>query len=249
MTLARRAALNIMSWVVWLASPGCREWAEGLEREVAFIEGDWRALGWVIGSARVLLDRREAPIVSLEQASAVAKSYFESKTTRTFVGGSVIAALAFLLLSLLSLSALGAWVSFLRSMEPIGICVGIAALLYGGYLVYGYPNRPRKAQGPLDLHETVSKYRSELHRMQEIQHGRKGRLVNSVFYIYFSLQLYFFYRSEGFHELVQISPLIFLWVLAMLYGEVRFHQKGRANLRRIAELDALLARGAEGTGQ
>jgi len=40
------------------ASPGCKDWAEGLAREVEFIENDWRALGWAIGSMRVLLDRR-----------------------------------------------------------------------------------------------------------------------------------------------------------------------------------------------
>jgi hypothetical protein len=60
MTLVRRVALGISSRVVRWASPGCREWAEGLEREVEFIEGDWRALAWAVGSTRVLLERRGA---------------------------------------------------------------------------------------------------------------------------------------------------------------------------------------------
>jgi hypothetical protein len=54
MTLVRRAAVRISEKVVQRASPGNREWAEGLAREIAFIEGDWRALGWAIGSLRVL---------------------------------------------------------------------------------------------------------------------------------------------------------------------------------------------------
>jgi len=35
MTLVRRTALEISSWVTWLVSPGCKEWAEGLECEGA----------------------------------------------------------------------------------------------------------------------------------------------------------------------------------------------------------------------
>jgi hypothetical protein len=60
MTFLRKRALGISSWVTRWSSPGCREWAEGLEREGAFIESDWRALAWAIGSTRVLLDRRPA---------------------------------------------------------------------------------------------------------------------------------------------------------------------------------------------
>jgi len=55
MRLARRLAVRISEKAVEKASPGCKEWAEGLAREVEFIDGDWRALGWAIGSLRVLL--------------------------------------------------------------------------------------------------------------------------------------------------------------------------------------------------
>ena len=67
MTLIRRVALTISDEVVRWASPGCKEWAEGLEREAAVIESDWAALRWAIGSTRVLLDRRPAPLTSLEK--------------------------------------------------------------------------------------------------------------------------------------------------------------------------------------
>jgi hypothetical protein len=59
-TAFRSLAVKISGAVVRWASPGSREWAEGLEREIAFIEEDWRALGWAIGSMRVVLDRRGA---------------------------------------------------------------------------------------------------------------------------------------------------------------------------------------------
>jgi hypothetical protein len=78
MTFIRRKALEISSWVTWLAAPGCREWAEGLEREVEFIESDWRALAWAIGSTRVLLEPREAPLQSLEEVPGVTHRFVDS---------------------------------------------------------------------------------------------------------------------------------------------------------------------------
>lgn len=70
MTLVRRLALGISRRVVRWASPGCKEWAEGLEREAEVIESDWAALRWAIGSTRVLLDRRAAPLRSLDEVPA-----------------------------------------------------------------------------------------------------------------------------------------------------------------------------------
>ena len=74
MTLVRKLALKISDTVVRWASPGCKEWAEGLKREVRFIGGDWAALVWAIGSTRVLVDRRSAPFgteVSLRKPRVV----------------------------------------------------------------------------------------------------------------------------------------------------------------------------------
>jgi hypothetical protein len=70
MTLLRKLALKISDAVVRFTSPGCKEWAEGLARELAFIRSDWAALAWALGSTRVLLDRREAPITSLADIPA-----------------------------------------------------------------------------------------------------------------------------------------------------------------------------------
>jgi hypothetical protein len=58
--------MRISGAVVRWAAPGCKEWAEGLQREVAFIESDWAALAWAIGSVRVVLDRRVPVAVGSE---------------------------------------------------------------------------------------------------------------------------------------------------------------------------------------
>jgi hypothetical protein len=61
MTLSRKLALRISDFVARHASPGCKEWAEAMAREAAYIDGDWAALGWALSSTRILLDRRRAP--------------------------------------------------------------------------------------------------------------------------------------------------------------------------------------------
>jgi hypothetical protein len=70
MTLIRKLALKISNEVVIWASPGSKDWAEGLAHEVAFIESDWAALRWSLGSIRVVFDRREKPIGSLDEVPA-----------------------------------------------------------------------------------------------------------------------------------------------------------------------------------
>jgi hypothetical protein len=73
MTFLRKMALKISDTVVRYASPGSREWAEGLARETDFIESDWSALAWALGSTRVLLHYREAPLGSLADLPAAAQ--------------------------------------------------------------------------------------------------------------------------------------------------------------------------------
>jgi hypothetical protein len=73
MTLLRRAAVGVSGFVERHATVGSREWAEGLAREVEVIEGDWKALGWALGSLRVLVDRRKPPIGSLQDVPALAQ--------------------------------------------------------------------------------------------------------------------------------------------------------------------------------
>jgi hypothetical protein len=78
MTLTRKVALKILDSVVRHASPGCKDWAEGLAREAAFIESDWTALAWALGSTRVLLSYRETPIGSLAEVPAAAQKLVEA---------------------------------------------------------------------------------------------------------------------------------------------------------------------------
>ena len=77
MSLIREVAGGISRFVVRHASPGSKEWAEGLAREADFVESDWKALAWSLGSMRVLLSYREAPLRSLDDLSTEAGKYAE----------------------------------------------------------------------------------------------------------------------------------------------------------------------------
>jgi hypothetical protein len=122
MTIIRRKALETASWVVWLASPACREWAKGLEREVAEIESDWAALRWAIGGLRVVLDRRKPPIRSLAEVPEAAQVLV--KQLRSGVVGVVL------------LSQTPMYVGdFFSYSKTVSHCEGCLLLVFGALIV------------------------------------------------------------------------------------------------------------------
>jgi len=86
MTIVRTAAQKISAKVVCYSSAGNKEWAEGLAREVDFIQSDWGALLWSMGSLRVLLDRRPAPIRTYDDLWPLVQKFVKaSRQTWTWV--------------------------------------------------------------------------------------------------------------------------------------------------------------------
>jgi hypothetical protein len=75
----RGLALRITQFVVTHASPGSKEWAQGLARELDFIADDWSALRWACGSVRVLFDYRPEAIHSFADLTLAAEKFAERK--------------------------------------------------------------------------------------------------------------------------------------------------------------------------
>ena len=48
--MIRRFALKILNTVARWSSPGTRDWVAAMSREMDFIENDWAALWWALGS-------------------------------------------------------------------------------------------------------------------------------------------------------------------------------------------------------
>ena len=57
MSAPRRLASKLLRAAHWLSSPDSREWANAMLRELDFIEGDWAALFWAIGSLTAIFRR------------------------------------------------------------------------------------------------------------------------------------------------------------------------------------------------
>ena len=226
MTLIRKLALWISEIVVRYASPGCKDWAEGLSREAAVIENDWSALGWALGSVRVLFDRREAPLRSLDNISSVTWSFVETKRVDAigiwslfFIFGSQFAFSFFKAKN--GVAYIGsALVVF--SMLSLGICSLIE-------------QRRLDALRNTDTRDDVLIYKMELERSRDLPWSPRGWCIFTGILVLF---LGGFLARHG-----EITPghdpsvlfMDFLGVMWLIY------RRRRINRRRLEQLEALLA--------
>ena len=224
MTLVRRVAIKISGGVVRYASPGCKEWAEGLAREVEFIEGDWAALGWAIGSTRVLLDRRGAPMTSLADVEERARLFF----------GSIISKGSYSTWYLLGLPY------FLRLLyartwpQRMGCGLVIVASIYMG-IVGLLQQRRRQALRDTAVGDLMLRYKSELERQRDLLRSGIGRLYFIVVILYFIGVV--FAQKGG----VRAHPFLsmFCMLTCMLVALFLLRQPRRVQ-RQIDEVDAVL---------
>ena len=89
MALTRRLALKILNLTTQLASPGARDWANAMFREMDFIENDWTSLRWAIGSTRIIFKRRDVPLANASDIPRAAQS-LTKKIRRRTVGGYAV---------------------------------------------------------------------------------------------------------------------------------------------------------------
>jgi hypothetical protein len=165
MTLLRRVALRISNTVVEYASPGCKEWAHGLAQEVAYIDGDWAALGSALGSARVLLDYREAPVGSLADLPAAAKRFAESKRK-----GNA----AWMWMPIWVFIYGDKFFHAIGSLERVGC--GLAMLGYSSLAIIAFLEWRRRSRIPLgdDTLVLIQFYKAELERVRNLFHSPRG---------------------------------------------------------------------------
>jgi hypothetical protein len=225
MTSVRRVAMMISGAVVRYASPGCREWAEGVAREVEFVEGDWSALVWAIGSSRVLLDRREAPMTLLADVAEAARRFSESVRKRT-----ITYIFLFLWVFVYALRFWNTGSSVEQSVSCglavlIGICLGIVELMQ---------RRTQRALTTEDMGAWALYYRTELERQRDFYFtGAAIHFDSIVFFIFIG----FVFAQDGgargnlllfFYEVLVYA----LWESLILWQRWQLQ-------RRIDELDAI----------
>jgi len=164
MTLVRRLALGISARVVRWASPGCKEWAEGLEREAAVIESDWAALRWALGSWKMAASYRcqNAPLTSWAEIPGAARTFMRTARSSTII-------------TWLSLLWMCGWFSGVirhtnpNPSRPLGWSFILAVLVYIVCQAIAYRGWRLPPEGELPV--VASWYRSALERQRDFQAG------------------------------------------------------------------------------
>ena len=219
MTIIRRISVGISQRVVRWAAPGYKDWAEGLAREAEFIDNDWRALAWALGSTRVLLEPREAPMGSLEEVPGVAHRFVDSLRNGSRFWMVIIQGLVYLPKYF---HVKGGPQHFGCTLAVLGAAVGGISVLMERWRL----KEPWRDEVYDDIGACTLFYRAELER----QLGRLW-IVPFAFLCYFVGVL--FYAASTFSEpfLVGMNVLACTFVL-MVYLRMR-----RINERRIERLE------------
>jgi hypothetical protein len=87
--MMRRLASAILRTALRYASPQAQEWGQAMLREMDFVEGDWAALRWSVGSAASLFRRFEVPLSA--PGGVLERTHVLGRTIdrRTIVGGFI----------------------------------------------------------------------------------------------------------------------------------------------------------------
>jgi len=223
MTLTRKLAQAIAKVVVRYASPGCQPWAEGLATEIDHIPSDWTALRWSLGSTRVLLDRREAPLTSLDEVPALAARFAKARDNAT----SSIWWIFFLL------QAVSYSLKFLTAhsqQQRIGTAMVACSTLYLG--LYSIRQRRRLERLP-PLDPDLPSYQAELLRLRDLYRSPE-HWVGILATITYVLGLIIIPARGSVSQL--LSAVLMLTAVSVLPLALRARRLNQRRLQRLHEL-------------
>jgi hypothetical protein len=196
-------------------------------REMDFVESDWAALFWALGSAAALFKRLEAPMSNSSDVFLRTQALMKKIRRRTLMGYGMCLFVTVYLASFIFASP--------NTLQRIGCWLGIAATLYMAYQLY----KSRNGQLPSETFPSACTdfYRAELKRQRDFHRGiwLWSRLV-IVFPAYFVFAIGFAKAHPevawGFATLAACS--IVLGIVAVPLN-LRLSRKYQ---RQIDELDA-----------
>ncbi len=155
MTLRRRLGLKISQAVVRRAPPRAREWATAMLRELDHIESDWAALGWALGSVRILFVPCHVPFLEPSQIPLAAQNLAKVVRRRTVIGSATA----------LFEAGCFTWIACIvpTRMQRIASLLVVASMLYSAWQLFA--RRAREVSGQADA------YRAELERQRDFHRG------------------------------------------------------------------------------
>jgi len=227
MSLIRGLAIRVSGLVVRFASPGSEVWARALEAEVEFVEGDWNALGWALGSLRVLLRYREAQVVSLEDLIIVMRKYVQSRRAENWT---------WLIFLMQAFDQMENWRSATEPLQRFGS--GMAAISNATLLVLLLLRLWTRFRIPKneDTLELLRFYQVELERVRDLPR-KASTWIGALAVCCLMVGLMLGQGGSITSRPIWNSTLVlFLIGLFLLSVHVR-----RANLRRLGRLKILLA--------
>ena len=85
MTRLRKLAVKISDTVIRRSLPAYRDWAQATSRELEFIESDWAALGWALGSWKMAARCQNAPLTSMSEVPRAAQKFLKTARASTVI--------------------------------------------------------------------------------------------------------------------------------------------------------------------
>lgn len=85
MTRLRKLAVKISDTVVRRSLPTYKDWAQATARELEFIQSDWAALGWVLGSWKMAARCQTAPLTSMSEVPRAARMFLKTARVSTVI--------------------------------------------------------------------------------------------------------------------------------------------------------------------
>ena len=82
----RKFAMKVLNAAARHAAPGTRDWVNAMSREMDFIENDWAALWWALGSTRILFKHQYIPLAELSGVPRAAQCLAKTVRRRTISG-------------------------------------------------------------------------------------------------------------------------------------------------------------------
>lgn len=85
MTRLRKLAVKISDTVVRRCPPAYKDWAQATSRELEFIESDWAALRWALGSWKMAARCQNAPLASMADVPRAARRLLRETRVSTAI--------------------------------------------------------------------------------------------------------------------------------------------------------------------
>jgi hypothetical protein len=162
MTRLRKLAIKISDTVVRRSRPSYKDWALATRSELDFIQGDWAALRWALGSWKLASSCQNAPLTTLSEVPRAAQRFLRETRVSTLV-------------TWFSLLWVSYWFSgvFHHSVtvghSRMGWCLLLATLVYIACEAITF--RGWKSLRGTALPEVADTYRSALSHQRDLQSG------------------------------------------------------------------------------